>query len=151
MNLLRAQRLSLEFVRCGTRCNRLIHLKSIRNVGHLSKEPWVNKLPAKVRPFLYLARVDKPIGTLLLFYPCGKYPKCSFELLEVSVAWSITMASYALELPPSYPLTYTALFGIGAFIMRGAGCTINDMWDKNLDKAVGEPLVYVRRFQDTTG
>ncbi len=61
------------------------------------------------------------------------------------------MASYALELPPSYPLTYTALFGIGAFIMRGAGCTINDMWDKNLDKAVGEPLFYVRRFQDTTG
>lgn len=47
------------------------------------------------------------------------------------------MASYALELPFSTPLTYISLFGIGALVMRGAGCTINDLWDKNLDKAVG--------------
>jgi 4-hydroxybenzoate polyprenyltransferase len=48
------------------------------------------------------------------------------------------MASYALELPYAVPLTYLSLFGIGALVMRGAGCTINDLWDKNLDKAVGE-------------
>jgi 4-hydroxybenzoate polyprenyltransferase len=48
------------------------------------------------------------------------------------------MASYALRLPFTTPLTYISLFGIGAMVMRGAGCTINDMWDKNLDKAVGE-------------
>lgn len=48
------------------------------------------------------------------------------------------MASYALELPVTTPLTYLSLFGIGALVMRGAGCTINDMWDKNLDRAVGE-------------
>lgn len=47
------------------------------------------------------------------------------------------MASYALELPYTAPLTYISLFGLGALVMRGAGCTINDMWDKNLDKAVG--------------
>lgn len=47
------------------------------------------------------------------------------------------MASYAIEAPISTPLTYISLFGLGALIMRGAGCTINDMWDKNLDKAVG--------------
>jgi 4-hydroxybenzoate polyprenyltransferase len=47
------------------------------------------------------------------------------------------MASYALQLPVSTPATYIALCGIGAMVMRGAGCTINDMWDKNLDKAVG--------------
>ncbi|KAJ7699939.1 4-hydroxybenzoate polyprenyl transferase [Mycena rosella] len=82
---------------------------------------WVDRLPTQVRPYLYLSRVDKPIGTLLLFYPC---------------AWSITMASYALQLPFTTPLTYISLFGIGALVMRGAGCTINDMWDKNLDKAV---------------
>ncbi|KDR83575.1 hypothetical protein GALMADRAFT_85876 [Galerina marginata CBS 339.88] len=84
-------------------------------------KPWVEYLPAKARPYLYLTRIDKPIGTLLLFYPC---------------AWSITMASYALQLPFTIPLTYISLFGLGAIVMRGAGCTINDMWDRNLDKAV---------------
>ncbi|KAJ7179853.1 UbiA prenyltransferase family-domain-containing protein [Mycena crocata] len=82
---------------------------------------WVDRLPTKVQPYVYLTRVDKPIGTLLLFYPC---------------AWSITMASYALQLPFTTPLTYTCLFSTGALVMRGAGCTINDMWDKDLDKAV---------------
>jgi len=47
------------------------------------------------------------------------------------------MASYATEAPVTTPLTYIGLFGLGAFIMRGAGCTINDMWDKNLDRYVG--------------
>ncbi|KAI0921367.1 hypothetical protein AcW2_006359 [Taiwanofungus camphoratus] len=46
------------------------------------------------------------------------------------------MASYALQTPFTTPLTYISLFGIGALVMRGAGCTINDMWDRNLDKAV---------------
>ncbi|GLB33665.1 putative COQ2 [Lyophyllum shimeji] len=82
---------------------------------------WVDRLPPKVRPYLYLTRIDKPIGTLLLLYPC---------------AWSITMASYALEVPFTTPLTYISLFGFGALVMRGAGCTINDMWDRKLDKAV---------------
>ncbi|KIJ20128.1 hypothetical protein PAXINDRAFT_68749 [Paxillus involutus ATCC 200175] len=82
---------------------------------------WIDRLPASIRPYLYLTRIDKPIGTLLLFYPC---------------AWSITMASYAIEAPLTMPLTNIALFGLGAIVMRGAGCTINDMWDKNLDKAV---------------
>jgi 4-hydroxybenzoate polyprenyltransferase len=55
----------------------------------------------------------------------------------LSIAWSITMASYAVQAPITTPLTYFALFGTGALVMRGAGCTINDMWDRNLDKAVG--------------
>ncbi|KXN86382.1 4-hydroxybenzoate polyprenyltransferase, mitochondrial [Leucoagaricus sp. SymC.cos] len=82
---------------------------------------WVDRLPERWRPYFFITRIDKPIGTLLLFYPC---------------AWSITMASYAIEASVSTPLTYLSLFGLGALIMRGAGCTINDMWDKNLDKAV---------------
>ncbi|EIW82430.1 para-hydroxybenzoate-polyprenyltransferase [Coniophora puteana RWD-64-598 SS2] len=86
---------------------------------------WLDKIPSKARPYLALTRIDKPIGTLLLFYPC---------------AWSITMASYALQAPISTPLTYLGLFGIGALIMRGAGCTINDMWDRNLDKSVARTL-----------
>ncbi|KAI4520970.1 4-hydroxybenzoate polyprenyl transferase [Schizophyllum commune Tattone D] len=85
------------------------------------KPSWVEYTPAKLRPYLYLTRIDKPIGTLLLFYPC---------------AWSITMASYAHQLPLGVPVKYTLLFGLGALVMRGAGCTINDLWDRNLDKAV---------------
>lgn len=43
------------------------------------------------------------------------------------------------------PLTYLALFGTGALVMRSAGCTINDMWDRDLDRAVGEEAEQ-RRF-----
>lgn len=48
------------------------------------------------------------------------------------------MASYAHAAPFTTPLTYLGLFGLGALVMRGAGCTINDMWDMHLDKAVGQ-------------
>lgn len=68
--------------------------------------------------------------------------------VNYSTAWGILMASYGLHLQPTTPLSYMALFGIGAFIMRGAGCTVNDLWDRNLDKAVGElfhPFVVVSR------
>lgn len=56
------------------------------------------------------------------------------------------MASFALDTPITTPLTYLGLFGVGALIMRGAGCTINDMWDKNLDKAVGKYHVLLLLF-----
>ncbi|KAM5534269.1 hypothetical protein V8D89_010879 [Ganoderma adspersum] len=99
----------------------------VRLSGTLSNAPpappatWVDRLPKSIRPYLYLTRIDKPIGTLLLYYPC---------------TWSITMAAYALETPFTTPLTFLSLFGLGALVMRGAGCTINDMWDRNLDKGV---------------
>ena len=58
------------------------------------------------------------------------------------------MASFAHNVPPSVPLKYIALFGAGALIMRGAGCTINDLWDRNLDNAVGAsaPTPLTTRF-----
>jgi len=107
---------------------------------------WVEHLPAKARPYLYLTRVDKPIGTLLLFYPCGRYTlhgqlRTFYLNIVPPLAWSIMMGSYALQLPYTAPLTYISVFGLGALFMRGAGCTINDMWDKNLDKSVGASLV----------
>ena len=37
-----------------------------------TRKPWVQRLPTQIQPYLYLMRVDKPIGTLLLFYPCGQ-------------------------------------------------------------------------------
>lgn len=78
----------------------------------------VDKSSPNIKPYLKLMRVDKPIGTWLLFWPCG---------------WSIAMAAEAGNLPD---LKMLALFGAGALVMRGAGCTINDMWDKDLDGRV---------------
>lgn len=56
------------------------------------------------------------------------------------------MASYSLQTSLTTPLTYLSLFGIGALVMRGAGCTINDMWDRKLDRAVGEQLYCGRKI-----
>lgn len=78
----------------------------------------VDKFSPSIQPYLKLMRIDKPIGTWLLFWPCG---------------WSIGLAASAGSLPD---LKMLALFSAGAFVMRGAGCTINDMWDKDLDGKV---------------
>lgn len=67
------------------------------------------------------------IGSWLLFWPCG---------------WSIALSAMPGEL---VDLKTIALFGMGAMIMRGAGCTINDLWDKDIDAQVertkNRPLV----------
>ncbi|KAF8545827.1 4-hydroxybenzoate polyprenyl transferase [Imleria badia] len=97
--------------------------KSLRTSSSCVSPPttWVDRFPASVRPYIYLTRIDKLIGILLLFYP---------------YAWSITMASYAHEAPLTTSLTYLGLLGLFSLVMRGAGCTINDIWDNALDKAV---------------
>ncbi|MBL4590254.1 MAG: 4-hydroxybenzoate octaprenyltransferase, partial [Alphaproteobacteria bacterium] len=69
------------------------------------------------RPFLYLMRLDRPIGTWLLLLPA---------------LWSIVLAGGAML----QHLNLIILFSIGALVMRGAGCVINDLWDRNLDKQV---------------
>ncbi|CAL8249101.1 unnamed protein product [Merluccius merluccius] len=84
----------------------------------LSAAAIVNWAPASVQPYLRLMRVDKPIGTWLLYLPC---------------TWSIGLAADPGCLPHLGMLT---LFGVGAVLMRGAGCTINDMWDKDFDRKV---------------
>jgi 4-hydroxybenzoate polyprenyltransferase len=78
----------------------------------------VAALPAVIQPYLRLMRMDRPIGNWLVFLPC---------------AWSITLATPAGQLPDPKML---ALFAMGSFFMRGAGCTINDMWDKDFDSRV---------------
>ncbi|XP_046330383.2 4-hydroxybenzoate polyprenyltransferase, mitochondrial-like isoform X1 [Haliotis rufescens] len=74
--------------------------------------------PQSVKPYLRLIRFDKPIGTYLLYWPC---------------TWSIAMAADPGHLPDPY---FLVMFGAGSFLMRGAGCIINDMWDKDFDKMV---------------
>ena len=74
--------------------------------------------PLYMQPYLNLIRFDKPIGAWLLYLPS---------------TWSIAMAAQSGCLPSFKML---AIFGLGAWIMRGAGCVINDMWDSDFDKKV---------------
>ena len=81
---------------------------------------WVDSLaPSYSRPYLRLARLDRPIGSWLLLMPCW---------------WSVGLAGMHNEHFPS--LWHIVLFFIGAFAMRGAGCTWNDLVDRDLDGRV---------------
>ncbi|KAH7389291.1 UbiA prenyltransferase family-domain-containing protein [Phaeosphaeria sp. MPI-PUGE-AT-0046c] len=80
-------------------------------------------LPSPVVPYAELMRIDKPTGSYYLFFPC---------LFSTLVA--ATMASPVAA--PSAVISTTALFFTGALVMRGAGCTVNDLWDRNLDPHV---------------
>lgn len=74
----------------------------------------IGALPARLRPFGSLMRIDRPIGTWLLFWPC---------------AWSVGLAGGTAA------WLYIS-FLIGAFAMRSAGCVYNDIIDRDLDKKV---------------
>ena len=81
---------------------------------------WVDSFaPQLVRPYLRLARLDRPIGSWLLLMPCW---------------WSRGLAGMAAGVAPS--IRNIVLFFIGAFAMRGAGCTWNDLVDRDLDAKV---------------
>jgi 4-hydroxybenzoate polyprenyltransferase len=86
---------------------------------------WVDRLaPGWTRPYLRLARLDRPIGSWLLLLPCW---------------WSAALAAIATPVRPpdlGQLLSHLALFFIGAFAMRGAGCTWNDIVDRDLDARV---------------
>src|SRR6266702_3457092 len=81
---------------------------------------WVDRsAPAWTRPYLRLGRLDRPIGAWLLLVPCW---------------WSLGLAAVRAGEPVN--LWYAILFFIGAFAMRGAGCTWNDIVDRDLDARV---------------
>src|SRR5579864_5955382 len=78
---------------------------------------WVDRwLPRWAEPYARLARLDRPIGTWLLLFPGW---------------WGIALAAPA---QPDWRLM--ALFAIGAVAMRGAGCTLNDIADRDFDARV---------------
>lgn len=81
----------------------------------------VSYLPHSWIPYAELVRLDKPTGTYYLFFPC--------------IFSTITAATYTSS-PPFTVFSTSILFLTGALIMRGAGCTINDLWDRNLDPYV---------------
>lgn len=80
-------------------------------------------LPRSWVPYAELARLDKPVGTYYLLFPC-----LFSTLMAAPLADPIAS--------PSTVLSTGALFAAGALIMRGAGCTINDLWDRNHDPHV---------------
>ena len=92
---------------------------------------WVEHAPAWLQPWARLARLDRPIGTWLLFWPCV------FGLLLGAAADERRFLEWR-------DLYYAALFAIGALVMRGAGCTFNDIVDRDIDAQVartrGRPL-----------
>jgi 4-hydroxybenzoate polyprenyltransferase len=82
---------------------------------------WVDtRAPSWSRPYLRLSRLDRPIGSWLLLMPCW---------------WSAALAAGMTGNIGQLPLVL-ALFFIGAFVMRGAGCTWNDITDRDLDARV---------------
>ena len=82
---------------------------------------WADRwMPPAWRPYARLARLERPIGWWLLLWPCW---------------WSTALAAIADHRPWPNPW-HLALFLIGAVVMRGAGCTYNDLVDQDIDAAV---------------
>ncbi len=83
---------------------------------------WVDThAPAFARPYLRLSRADRPIGTWLLLIPCW---------------WGLALAILSDGNPRWEDLWIAAGCAIGAFLMRGAGCTWNDITDREFDAQV---------------
>ncbi len=80
----------------------------------IPRDGWVARLPRALRPYARLARLDRPIGAWLLLFPCW---------------WGLALAG-------SHDLSLYGLFALGAVLMRGAGCTLNDIADRDFDRMV---------------
>ena len=92
---------------------------------------WVEHMPRRIKPYAQLMRLDRPIGIWLLFWPCvmGLALGAAAED-RLLIGWT-----------DYYDIV---LFGLGAIVMRGAGCTFNDIVDRKYDAAVartrGRPI-----------
>lgn len=87
----------------------------------INSKGWLARLPASWQPFAVLMRLDRPIGTWLLLLPGW---------------WAIGLSSGGWLTTNAHDAWLFVLFGIGAVVMRGAGCVINDLWDRDFDRAV---------------
>ena len=92
---------------------------------------WVDRVPPRVQPYLRLMRLDRPIGTWLLYWPC---------------VFGLMLGATAADRPFTSLRDWwlIVLFGIGSIVMRGAGCTYNDIVDRDIDAKVartrGRPI-----------
>jgi len=87
---------------------------------------WIEaKVSPRLRPYLRLARIDRPIGIWLLLFPCW---------------WGVILAGM-ISPEPQKEVLLMGLFALGAVVMRGAGCTLNDIIDRDLDARVERTAV----------
>jgi len=87
------------------------------DLSDISHQDWVSRwLPRRWQPYARLCRLDRPVGTWLTLLPCLA------ALVLAAQGW------------PEWGRLF--IFSLGALLMRGVGCTINDIWDRNLDKQV---------------
>ncbi len=94
--------------------------ETTNSASDIRSDHWaLRHAPAAWRPYLRLARIDRPIGTWLLLFPCW---------------WGLGLAAAAQGVWP-VPL-YILLFTVGALVMRGAGCVYNDLIDRDFDAKV---------------
>src|SRR5688572_17013981 len=98
-------------------------LEKYMSLTDIYTKGFIQRLPENWRPYALLMRLDRPIGWWLLLLPGW---------------WSIVLHADGLDGRDVYLM---ALFLIGAIIMRGAGCVINDIWDRDLDKQVGRTSI----------
>ncbi len=102
----------------------MIQLPGMPEPGSVADAPsgnWVDRFaPGPARPYLRLSRADRPIGTWLLYIPC---------------LWGIALAANAGGFR-GWDLWLALSCGVGAFLMRGAGCTWNDISDRKIDAQV---------------
>lgn len=87
---------------------------------------WVGRAPTWLQPFLLLSRLDRPIGFWLLAIPCW----AGLLFGQLATGTSSSLNSLALD------ASLFVVFTIGAIAMRGAGCTLNDIFDRKLDAQV---------------
>ncbi|KAF4612947.1 hypothetical protein D9613_010833 [Agrocybe pediades] len=81
----------------------------------------LNLVPEYVRPYLELIRIEKPTGTVLMFWP---------------FAWGLTMAAQTVQLPLNVYCLELAKCLFGAFVVRSSACTVNDIFDRHVDAGV---------------
>lgn len=98
------------------------------DASDIPKKGWVYWLPKAWQPYAKLARLDRPIGTWLLLLPTW---------WGLAMATAVSPNRFDADFGYHFPdITYAILFGIGALVMRGAGCTWNDITDQDFDKQV---------------
>ena len=87
----------------------------------IKSESWIRHFPKNWQPYMILMRLDRPVGWWLLLLPGW---------------WGIMLGVGGLDGMTGQAWLFALYFLIGAILMRGAGCIINDLWDRDLDKKV---------------